>query len=107
MMASYGASRRQFQILNYSDDCCFGNFSFVGSGAATFYGVDFPTYIRNYIVRVKQRESVVMPVYYDGMIDYVADQHQISPNAQSVLLSILGSTGPGGAGGGRRLFHMW
>ena len=48
-----------------------------------------------------------MPVHYDGMIDYVADQHQISPHAQSVILSILGSTGPGGAGGGRRLFHMW
>jgi pimeloyl-ACP methyl ester carboxylesterase len=107
MMASYGPHRLQFQILNYSDGCCFGNSSFVGSGAATFYGVDFPTYIGNYIVRVKQQEAVVMPVYYDGMIDYVADQHQISPNAQSVVLSILGSTGPGGAGGGRRLFHMW
>jgi pimeloyl-ACP methyl ester carboxylesterase len=107
MMASYGPHRRQFQILNYSDNCCFGNSSFVGSGAATLYGVDFTTYVGNYTVRVKQKEAVVMPVYYDGMIDYIADQHQISPNAQSVILSILGSTGPGGAGGGRRLFHMW
>ena len=57
MMASYGPNRRQFQILNYSDNCCFGNSSFVGSGAASFYGVDFPTYIGNYIVRVKQKGS--------------------------------------------------
>jgi pimeloyl-ACP methyl ester carboxylesterase len=107
MMAGYGPHRRQFQILNYSDDCCFGNSFFVGSGAAAFYGVDFPAYIRDYIARVKQKEAVVIPVYFDGMIDYVADRHQISPNAQSAILSILGSTGPGGAGGGRRLFHMW
>ncbi|HKM71461.1 MAG TPA: hypothetical protein VJX94_15630 [Stellaceae bacterium] len=107
MMASYGPNRRQFQILNYSDDCCFGNSIFAGSGAASFYEVNFATYMRNYIVGVKQKEAVVMPVHYDGMIDYIADQHQISANAQSAILSILGSAGPGSAGGGRRLFHMW
>jgi len=48
-----------------------------------------------------------MPVHYDGMIDYIADRHQISANALSAILSILGSTEPGSAGGGRRLFHMW
>lgn len=106
-MASYGPNRRQFQILNYSDDCCFGNSFFVGSGAATLYGVDYPTYVRNYMVAAKQLERVVMPMNYDGMIDYTADQHQISTNAQQVILSILASTGPGSAGGGRRLFHMW
>src|SRR5208282_1909652 len=107
MMASYGPNRRQFQILNYSDDCCFGNSIFAGSGAASFYGVNSATYMRNYIVSVKQKEAVVMPVHYDGMIDYIADQHQISANAQSAILSILGGAGPGTAGGGRRLFHMW
>ena len=107
IMASYGPYRRQFQILNYSDDCCFGNSFFIGSGASSFYGVDFATYMRNYVVSVKQKEAVVMPVHYDGMIDYIADRHQISANALSTILSILGSTEPGSAGGGRRLFHMW
>jgi hypothetical protein len=41
------------------------------------------------------------------MIDYIANQHQISANAQSAILSIHASTGLGRAGGGRRLFHMW
>ena len=106
MMASYGPNRRQFQILNYSDDCCFGNAFFVGSGAAAVYGVDFPTYMRNYIASAREQEAVVMPVNFDGMVDYIADQHQISPNAQSAILSILASTGPGNAGGGRRLFQL-
>ena len=106
IMASYGPNRRQFQILNYNDDCCFGNTFFLGSGAAALYGVDFPTYMRNYIVRVKQLENVTTPVNFDGMVDYVANQHQISANAQQAILSILASTTPGNAGGGRRLFQM-
>jgi pimeloyl-ACP methyl ester carboxylesterase len=107
MMSSYGPNRRQFQILNYSDTTNFGNGQFISVGAAAFYGVDFPTYIRNYVVSVKQKEVSVMPVDFDGMIDYIANQHQISTNAQSAILSILASTGVGRAGGGRRLFHMW
>lgn len=107
IMSSYGPNRRQFQINNYSDDCCFGNAQFVGVGANTFYGVSYQQYMQDYLVRVKQLESVTMPAYFDGMIDYVANQHQISPNALSAILSILGSTGPGTAGGGRRLLHMW
>ena len=106
VMASYGPNRRQFQILNYSDDCCFGNTFFVGSGAASFYGVTYPVYLRNYMVSVKQLEPTIMPVHYDGMMDYIADQHEISTNAQQVILSILASVGPGTAGGGRRLFRM-
>ena len=107
VMASYGPNRRQFQILNYSDDCCFGNSDYISRGAPGLYGVDFPTYMRNWIVGMKQLESVVMPVNYDGMIDYIATSHQISANAQSAILSILASAGPSSAGGGRRLFHLW
>lgn len=108
IMASYGPNRRQFQILNYSDDCCFGNTQFSGTyGMSTHYGVSFVAYMRNYIVSAKEQEATVVPVNYDGMVDYIADQHQISPNALSAILSILASTGPGTAGGGRRLLHMW
>jgi hypothetical protein len=99
--------RRQFQITNYSDDCCFGNSEYIADNGPSHYDPNYLAFMRNYQAAVKFLEPKVMPVNYDGMIDYVADQHQISPNAQSVLLSILGSTGPGGAGGGRRLFHMW
>jgi hypothetical protein len=66
------------------------------------------TFIRNYSVAAKQLEGpVVVPMNYDVMIDYIANQHQISTNAQQTILSILASVGPGNAGGGRRLFHIW
>jgi hypothetical protein len=64
--------------------------------------------VRNYAVAAKQLEaSVVWPTNYNEMIDYIADQHQTSTNAQQVILSILPSVRPGNAGGGRRLLHMW
>ena len=106
IMASYGPNRRQFQILNYSDNCCFGNTQFNSFGAPAFYGVSFERYYYNWIVSNKQLEATIRPFNYDGMVDYISNQHQISTNAQSVILSILASTGPGSAGGGRRLFHM-
>lgn len=107
VMNGYGPNRRQFQILNYADDCCFGNAQFVGVGANTTYGVTYPMFVQHYTVAVKQLETVVQPVHFDGMIDYTSVHHQISSNALSAILSILASTGPGNAGGGRRLFHMW
>jgi hypothetical protein len=36
LMSSYGPNRRQFQILNYSDDCCFGNPFFTGPARRLF-----------------------------------------------------------------------
>jgi hypothetical protein len=107
IMGSYGPNRRMFHILNYNDDCCWGNAQYIAIGAPAFFGVDFPTFMRNWIVAVKQKQAVAMPFNYDGMIDYIATQHQFSTNAQSAILSILASTGPGNAGGGRRLFHIW
>jgi hypothetical protein len=108
VMAAYGPNRRHFQILNYSDSCCAGNAQYISGGAQAHYGVDYVTFIRNYSVAAKQLEGpVVVPMNYDVMIDYIANQHQISTNAQQTILSILASVGPGNAGGGRRLFHIW
>jgi hypothetical protein len=59
------------------------------------------------VVSDKQLEGAFMPFNYDGMIDYISNLHQISTNAQSAILSILASVGPGTAGGSRRLRHMW
>ena len=106
-MAGYGANRRLFHILNYSDDCCWGNTQYNAINAPAHYGVVFEAFMRNWIVAVKQRATVVMPIHYDGMIDYIATQHQFSTNAQATILSILASTGGGTSGGGRGLFRMW
>jgi hypothetical protein len=35
IMSSFGPNRRQFQILNYSDNCCFGNTQFINFGAVS------------------------------------------------------------------------
>jgi pimeloyl-ACP methyl ester carboxylesterase len=108
VMAAFGPNRRHFQILNYFDSCCAGETQYVSGGAQAFYGVDYPTFVRNYAVAAKQLEvSVVEPMNYDVTIDYIANQHQISTNAQQIILSMLASIGPGTAGGGRRLLHMW
>jgi pimeloyl-ACP methyl ester carboxylesterase len=108
VMAAYGPNRRHFQILNYNDNCCAGNTQYISGGAQAHYGVDYVTFIRNYSVAAKQLEaSVVVPMNYDVTIDYIANQHQISTNAQQIILSMLASVGPGTAGGGRRLLHMW
>lgn len=107
IMGSYGPNRRQFQILNYSDDCCFGNSEYISDNGPSFYDPNYLALMRNYQAAVKRLEPKVMPANYDGMIDFIADQHQISTNAQQVILSILASVGSGTAGGGRRLMHMW
>jgi hypothetical protein len=107
IMASYGANRRQFQILSFSDDCCFGHTQFIADGGATAYGVAYQSYMYNWVVSDKQLEGAVMRFNYDGMIDYISNLHQISTNAQSAILSILASVGPGTAGGCRRLLHIW
>jgi hypothetical protein len=106
-MSSYGPNRRQFQIVNYSDDCCFGNSEYISYSGPTYYDPTWTAYVTNYTVRVKQLERAVAPFIFDSTIDYIANQHQISANAQQMILSILASVGPGTAGGGRRLLHMW
>jgi hypothetical protein len=105
-MASYGANRRQYQIVNYSDNCCFGNADYTAYNGPSYYDPTWSAYVTNYTVRVKQLETSVAPFNFDSMIDHIANQHQISANAQQVILSILASVGPGTAGGGRRLFRM-
>jgi len=71
------------------------------------YDPNYLALMRNYQAAVKRLKPKVMPANYDGMIDFIANQHQISTNAQQVILSILASVGSGTAGGGRRLMHMW
>lgn len=107
IMAGYGPNRRNFQILNYYDSSNSGNTQWINGGDAAFYDVDFVTFFRNYVNAAKLLEPNVMPSNFDGMIDYIANQHQFSTHTQQIILSIFGSVGAGTAGGGRRLLHMW
>jgi hypothetical protein len=69
VMAAVGPGRRQIQILNRFDSCCFAG---VGH--------------RSYAPAVSQRAAVIGAGHWEVLEDATHDQHTISPYALSVIL---------------------
>ncbi len=90
MLGASGSGRRHTQILNYYDDCCFGNaqwispFSFQSS-----YGMDWLTYLSTYSAAIASKQAQLGNMNYQLVVDNVANQHQISTYAQSLILSLF------------------
>jgi len=95
LMAAQGAGRKHVQILNYSDSSSFGNAQWVGTwgGYSTnyqaIYHLDWGSYLNNYAKQIQAVSAAFAPMSYQLIVDYIANQHQISPFAQSVILGIL------------------
>lgn len=75
--------RRQIQILNRRDDCCFGEAQHQAASA----GGDYETVIRGYERRV--REAVGAHGKFRVEIDDSAPRHMISPAAVGIILREL------------------
>lgn len=85
VLGSAGAGRRQVQILNRRDDCCFGVAQHQGA-------VSYDDALRTYERQVQARLGELGPGAFRLEIDETAPNHQISPHAsQSLILPELKS----------------
>ena len=91
IMGSYGAGRLQLQILNYNDSCCFGNPDW-SSTLQNYYGMNWMQYVTNYAADIAFVLRDIQPADYTLVIDRVANQHQISSYALSLILDELMSS---------------
>jgi hypothetical protein len=83
LLGAAGPNRRQIQILNRRDDCCFGEAQHEPVRA----GVDYEPAIRAYEARV--REAVARHGSFRVEIDDSAPHHMISPHAVRIMLREL------------------
>jgi hypothetical protein len=91
IMGSYGPGRMQLQILNYYDNCCWGAAQW-SSTLQNYYGMTYTQYVLNYAADVDFVLQGLPPSNYAVVIDTVADQHQISSYALSLILDELMSS---------------
>jgi hypothetical protein len=77
VLGSYGSGRKQIQILNRHDDCCFGELQHDAAQA----GASFEAAVRNYEARVKTSLNNLNTGFFRLYIDEVAPSHMISDNA--------------------------
>lgn len=86
VMGSYGFGRKQVQILNRRDDCCFGEAQHDAAAA----GMSYVTAMRNYEARVRLVMFTLGSGTFRLEIDEAAPAHMISHNAiVNVILSEL------------------
>jgi hypothetical protein len=85
IMGSYGQGRKQVQVLNRKDDCCFGQGQHRGSLA-------WDKTVRDYEERVASALTALDAAkHFRVYIDEAATRHEISVNAQdNVILRELG-----------------
>jgi hypothetical protein len=86
VLGSYGSGRKQFQILNRRDDCCFGE-GYVNTDRQKG---SFDDDVRNYEARVKTTLNNLNSGFFRLYIDEVPKRHMISDNAlMNVILPVL------------------
>ena len=86
ILGSYGEGRKQVQILNLYDNCCFGQQQYNPNQ-------NYKTEIHAYAQRVKDRlNDLGAKDHYDLVIDTVAQSHQVSTYAlNNIILPGLSS----------------
>jgi Ricin-type beta-trefoil lectin domain len=88
LLGSRGTGRRQIQILNRHDSCCFGE----GQHNAAALGIGFEPAVRIYESRLKSVAAGTAGLFRT-MIDEVSPVHMISDYAiQNVILPVLRNT---------------
>ncbi len=95
VLGSYGAGRKQVQILNRNDSCCFGQ----GEEADS---ADYDSDIRTYEFAVRDAMQSLGSGHFRLEVDEASTHHQISRNAlHGVILAELNGSrsGVGGASG--------
>ena len=86
VMGSYGSGRKQIQILNRYDNCCFGE----AQHNPTEAGKSFDVAVRNYETKVKTVLKNLGSDSFRLYIDEIAPFHTISDNAiLNVILPVL------------------
>ena len=86
ILGAYGHSRKQIQILNRHDSCCFGEIQH----DATQIGMSFDIAVRDYEAKVKTLLNNLGAGFFLLYIDEVAPNHTISNNSIiNVILPML------------------
>ena len=108
LLGSRGPGRRQIQILNRRDNCCFGE----GQHQASVLGVGYEAALRTYEARLNTFAPLVKGSF-EVVIDEVAAYHTISDYAiNAVILPTLNGASPlattvRGAWGGSLCMDVW
>lgn len=111
LMASYGSSHKQVQILNRFDTCCFGQNQY----SSAISGKSFDDSVRDYETRVRNKLSEFGLGSFRVEIDEASDHHEISWNAivGTILAELNGGRRVIGAADGNDAFirgtngHIW
>ncbi|HEU0122856.1 MAG TPA: SGNH/GDSL hydrolase family protein [Bryobacteraceae bacterium] len=82
-LGAYGQGRKQIQILNRRDDCCFGE----AQHSQAYTGMPYGPAMRSYETRV--REALGNTGQFRLEIDEDAPRHMISPQAVEIMLKEL------------------
>lgn len=86
LLGAYGEGRKQIQVLNRRDDCCFGE----NQHDRRLTGMAFEPAVREYEARVRGTLEKIGAGSFRVFIDEKSDGHKISPHAlQTVILPEL------------------
>lgn len=91
VLGSYGPGRKQVQILNRRDDCCFGE----KQHSSAKSGLEYEPALRVYERQVQA--AVRGPEHFHLVIDDSAPRHMISGEAVQVMLREMAQSAPTGA----------
>jgi hypothetical protein len=87
LLGAYGEGRKQIQVLNRRDNCCFGEYQH----DSRLTGMPFEPSLREYETRVKKTLERLGSGSFRVFIDEKSDGHKISAHTlQSVILPELG-----------------
>ena len=88
ILGAQGVGRKQVQILNVQDDCCFG----VSQHDAALAGMPYEAAMREYETRVKAALEKIGPASFRLEFDRTAPAHMISHHAiEDIILPELRS----------------
>jgi hypothetical protein len=86
ILGSYGQGRRQIQVLNRNDDCCFGE----RQHNAAVAGIPFEAAVRAYEHQVQRAVKRLGAGSFKVVIDEAASGHMISKNTlENVIIPVL------------------
>jgi hypothetical protein len=89
LMGAFGTNRREVQVLNAGDDCCFGPAQWTPTYAASHGGVDWWSYLVSYWSTLAAAQPSMTPSRYVLLIDRTSTTHQISAWSQGIAMNVL------------------
>lgn len=89
LMGALGPNRREVQVLNAGDDCCFGPAQWTAIYSGNHGGLDWWSYLASYWATLATAQHAVSPSRYALLVDRASTTHQISAWSQGIAMNVL------------------